>query len=73
MDRLNSQENRFNVVRHGGRATDSRRILLASDDKAWAQGRYGKMAEQFRQGALHLQEDDKVHCAMHATTLRTRW
>jgi hypothetical protein len=70
---VNGKEKRFTVVRHGGRATDSWRILLATDDKAWAQASYEKMAKQFRQGAVQRQEDDKVLCRLCAPSLRTRW
>jgi hypothetical protein len=69
----------FRVHRHGGRAHDHWREVFSSEDRARAEARYAKAAEQMRQGGVRLVEDDpgsgrNLEIAHRwAPTLRTRW
>jgi len=64
---------KFLVDRHGGRATDSWRVLLDTDDEAKARARYVRVSGVLRQGTVRLRIDGKVEASTSSPRLRSRW
>lgn len=62
------------IVRHGGRSTDTQRLVFFGNGEAVTRGHYAEIAKNLRQGYVRLYSPDgKVVERCSGPTLRTRW
>lgn len=64
----------WTVNRHGGRASDTWRTLLETEDEQQARDRYQKEYVKLRQGGIELRDSEGERVAKAwSPRLRSRW